>query len=514
MFEDGQVRPVHEEPIAPRADYQPTTVPRASAIVVTPQEAQVYRTAQLELRGPSIGNPFVDVELTVTFESPEHSITVGGFYAGDGRYLVRLLPPASGNWRFSTSSNARSLDGITGGFDVATSQMPGPVQVADTFHFARADGTPFLPYGTTAYAWIHQSQELQDATIDALAQAPFTKIRMCLFPKDFMHNTEEPERYVFERDETGAFDTTRFDLAFFDNLERRLHQLADLGIEADLILFHPYDDRWGLSRLSGAADERYIRYVVRRLAGFPNVWWSMANEYDLLAKQREDWDRLAETVRREDHVGHPLSIHNWVQLFDYSAAWASHASLQRGDHGIGAKIDQWHRQWNKPVIIDEFGYEGDLDQGWGNLMAQEVVRRFWEGMLRGGYLTHGETYYDDNDLIHWSKGGQLHGESPARIAFLRDIVAASPTGRLNPLTSTFDDIRGGVDGEYILIYFGASRPRYRTVVVPEGMSARIDVIDTWDMSIEAVPGVHTGSVKVDLPAKPYVVIRLQRAADE
>jgi hypothetical protein len=29
-----------------------------------------------------------------------------------------------------------------------------------------------------------------------------------------------------------------------------------------------------------------VRYVVARLAAFPNVWWSMANEYDLMPAKR------------------------------------------------------------------------------------------------------------------------------------------------------------------------------------------------------------------------------------
>lgn len=112
-------------------------------------------------------------------------------------------------------------------------------------------------------------------------------------------------------------------------------------------------------------------------------------------------------------------------------------------------------------------------------------------------------------MIWWSKGGTLRGQSPDRIAFLRRVVADCPGGRIEPLTSSYDDIRGGVDGQYVLIYFGASRPRFRDVTLPEGMSAHIDVIDTWDMTVDTLPGVHDGTVRVDLPAKPYIAIRLR-----
>jgi hypothetical protein len=55
----------------------------------------------------------------------------------------------------------------------------------------------------------------------------------------------------------------------------------DLGIEADLILWHPYD-RWGFSRMTKEEDDLYLSYVIARFAAYRNVWWSLANEYDLL----------------------------------------------------------------------------------------------------------------------------------------------------------------------------------------------------------------------------------------
>jgi hypothetical protein len=337
---------------------------------------------------------------------------------------------------------------------------------------------------------------------------------MGLFPKSFLYNSNEPERFVFPRAEDGdSFDTTRFDLEYFRRIERRLDQLADLGIEADLILFHPYD-RWGFATMGAAADDRYITYVVRRLSAFPNVWWSLANEYDLLTtKRRADWDRIAEVVRANDAVGHPLSIHNWVELFDYSAGWATHASIQGGGREMAQSVGRWRRRWpDKPILVDEFGYEGDLDQGWGNLLAEEVVRRYWDGTIGGAYLTHGETFYRDDELIFWAKGGTLIGESPARLEFLARIIAESPTGRIDPLPGDWDAASGGAAGRYVLTYFGDSRPRFRNVRVPQGLRARIEVIDTWAMTIEELPGLHEGDVRVELPARPYMAVRVREAS--
>ncbi len=106
---------------------------------------------------------------------------------------------------------------------------------------------------------------------------------MCVFPKHYAFSQNEPEFHAFERQEDGRFDTTRFNPTFFQHLERRIGDLRDLGIEADLILFHPYD-RWGYSTMPSEVDDRYLRYLVL-VAAYRNIWWSMANEYDLMAQR-------------------------------------------------------------------------------------------------------------------------------------------------------------------------------------------------------------------------------------
>ena len=82
----------------------------------------------------------------------------------------------------------------------------------------------------------------------------------------------------------------------------------------------------------------------------------------------------------------------------------------------------------------------------------------------GCYVGHGETYMHPEDILWWAKGGVLHGESPARIAFLREILEAAPGG-LNPLKDQWYDWRMqiGVEGEYYLLYFGVHAPRLETI---------------------------------------------------
>ncbi|HEY8720784.1 DUF5605 domain-containing protein [Pengzhenrongella sp.] len=511
--------PVYGRAIEPDPGYEPATVARGSATVELPAvelPAVVGRWGVLEVtfHGPSHGNPFVDVELTAIFSQGERTLTAGGFYDGDGLYRVRVLAEREGRWEFETSSTARSLDGIRGAVEVGPPAPGnhGPVRV-DGLHFRYADGTRHRPIGTTCYAWTHQGEALERATLETLRSAGFTKMRMCVFPKSYLFNENEPELYPFEGSLESGWDVERFDPAFFRHLEERITDLADLGIEADLILFHAYD-RWGFADLGPAVDDRYVRYLVRRLAALRTVWWSMANEYDLLwAKTTVDWERLAAVVGENDPHGHLNSIHNCFSFYDYAKPWITHASMQRIDpYRTAENTNAWREQWGKPVVIDECAYEGDIDQGWGNITGEEMVRRSWEGAIRGGYVGHGETYLNDREELWWSKGGELVGTSPARIAFLDRILADSPTGVIDPLPSEWDVPWGGVAGRYVLGYFGFNQPRYRDLVLPDG-DFHIDVIDTWRMTIDRLDGVHRGTVRVDLPGRQYMAVRLVRAAD-
>lgn len=502
--------------IEPAIDYESQDVRRGSARIGAAGPAEQWGITELTIAGPSHGNPFVDVELSAEFTSEgARHISVGGFYDGGGTYRIRFQAPSAGAWTYVTTSTARSLDGLRGTVQVTPPgpRNHGPVEVADRFHFAHRDGTRFLPVGTTAYAWTHQRAALQERTLATLADSPFRKLRMCVFPKSYLFNSNEPERYPFARDSNGDWDFTRFDPEFFRQLEMRIDQLAELEIETDLILFHPYD-RWGFSEMPESADDRYVRYLVRRLGAHRSVWWSIANEYDLLlSKTTADWERLARVVHKNDHVGHLTSIHNCLDFYDHTRPWITHCSVQRIDaYRTSENTGEWREKYAKPVVIDECGYEGDLDQGWGNISGQELVRRCWEGAVRGGYVGHGETYLNEREELWWSKGGSLVGDSAERIGFLLQITADAPGGALEPLPSDWD-VRWGGTEDYRIAYFGFGRPRYRDITTPQESQWLIDVIDTWNMTIERQPGVFTGTFRIELPGREFMAVRLIAARD-
>ena len=381
-------------------------------------------------------------------------------------YRVRFMPDAEGEWRYRTHSNAVALDGVEGRLLCvpARAGAHGPVRVWNQFHFRYDDGTPYVQMGTTCYAWAHQGDALEEQTLTSLRNTPFNKLRMCVFPKHYRFNRNEPPLYPFELNPAGGWDFTRFNPAYFRRFERRVADLGDLGIEADIILLHPYD-RWGFADMGEETDHHYLRYVAARLGAFANVWWSLANEWNLLrTKEPAAWDRYFRTVQQADPYNHLRSVHNWQILdvhdremfYDHRLPWVTHCSVQ---HGYPDLVTEWRELYGKPVVVDECCYEGDLPNGWGNLTAEEMVRRFWEGTVRGGYVGHGETYLDPDEVIWWSKGGVLHGQSPPRIAFLRRVLESLPPGGLDPQGEITDTHlkSAGQAGRFYLVYFGFRR---------------------------------------------------------
>ena len=83
--------------------------------------------------------------------------------------------------------------------------------------------------------------------------------------------------------------------------------------------------------MGAEADDHYLRYVVARLAAFPDIWWALANEFDLMTKSDDDWHRLRKhwcgTWIRTDIPGGSISVVLVRQL----SRWITHASLQKTD---------------------------------------------------------------------------------------------------------------------------------------------------------------------------------------
>ena len=519
---------------------------RPNSFLFSQQQVQQWDRFELVLKHTYTGNSFLNVNLTATFSSNDTAYTVAGFYDGDNTFKVRFMPDKIGVWNYLTKSNIPQLNNKKGSFESvkATNDNHGIVRVSDTYNFKYADGKQYFPLGTTAYAWQHMGQQLQETTLQTLKNASFNKIRMCVFPKDYDLVKEEPELYPFaikefvkdlKGKEKKVWDFTQFNPAFFQHLEKRINDLNRLGIEADLILFHPYDKgRWGFDSMSMDVNIRYIKYITARLSSFRNIWWSMANEYDYLkARTHDDWIILSKAVASSDPYHHLLSIHgSTAKYFEYWLPEFTHISIQdeapvmnKGAASILRNV------YGKPIIYDEVGYEGNLKQRWGRYSGEEMNYLIWMGIIGGTYVTHGESYMfkDDKDTIFWAKGGTFKGTSWKRIEFLKKILEEG-NAPLEPADISRDFYTATTGKGSYIIYLGKEINDSWVFNIPaknaayerpkQGNRYKVEIIDTWDMTIEKCPVVfEIGAAndyrfydkamkKIRLPLKPYIALRV------
>ncbi len=503
------------------------------------RQVEKWGLQEVICKGHSTGNPFVDFKIKGIFKSKNQTVEVDGFYDGNGIYKVRFMPSFEEEYTFEITGNF-SNEQYSGSFTVLPSAEDnhGPVRTANTYHFAYEDGTPYYPVGTTCYVWALQPQEVQEETLNTLRDTAFNKIRFCIFPKHYDYNFKEPISYpyvgtpcdssnitkenfskYYSSFEGNDWDYTRFNPEHFRHLEECIQKLCELSIEADLILMHPYD-RWGFSSMSAENDELYLRYVVARFAAYRNVWWSLANEYDLMPqKSIQDWERFAEIVCQCDPYSHLRSIHNCIPFYNYSQPWITHCCMQRQDLYKSAElVAEWREQYKKPIVLDEIAYEGNIQHGWGNISGKELVRRFWEATCRGGYAGHGETFMNTDDVIWWSHGGKLHGESAERLKFLYSILKETPGVGLKPLASSWDEVVAttqspispmSIENNYYIYYYSFMRPSFRDFYFDDKSKFVAEVIDTWEMTIEE-KGTFSGKFRIDLPGKEYMAIRIRK----
>jgi hypothetical protein len=126
------------------------------------------------------------------------------------------------------------------------------------------------------------------------------------------------------------------------------------------------------------------------------------------------WEKFFHIIIENDPNRHLKSIHNGDlrMNYDHSKPWIDHVCIQNWDV---KRTQEWRDQYQKPIVNDEPEYEGSIVHARGNITAQELVRRFWLTVMRGGYAGHGETILLERQRIKRQtfKTGRLHHHGQA-----------------------------------------------------------------------------------------------------
>ena len=419
---------------------------------------EVYEIA-VQLDVPPAGNLFTDIEVIATFTPQGGSpIKVDGFCDDqEGRcFRVRFCPSlVKTKYKYSLTTSIAPAQEYTGAFRTTQPAGMEPVVVNSErprhFRFALS-GKPYYHMGLTAYHLLDPSNDDRQiqALLDYCVQNGFNKVRFLLtgYPRDT--DRRSPSEYKNQGDpwkqpnygappgevnplpawmgEPHNFDFTRFNVAYWQKVDRAVRAARDRGIVATCIVTI---EKQNLPREYGVLTDhetRLYRYAVARLAAFSNVWWDLGNEH--IEYRKPDWaPKMGALVRQWDPYGRLCSAHGYADWTYDDQPWADFIITQQyGDCSqVNAQVLKY-RSIAKPYVNEEYGYEGILDKPNHGQNTDWVRKCHWAIALAGGYATYGD--WTAGTAFYTGHVGQ--GKAPAQLRHLRETFESIPYSSMDP----------------------------------------------------------------------------------
>lgn len=420
--------------------------------VVVPQTA--YSDESLAYTEP-------DVKAVFTNSTTGRQLTVHGFFERDAAnqivFKIRFNMSEVGDWTYVVSCTKQANPAAT--CNVTAPSKFFRVRSSTQKGFLRRDASrpskfvydsgfhPFI-WGQTYYQIVNQPvsgyNNWQTAVTNSKDKG-LNKVRMLLYPwwnyyaqygdsQPFNGPTTSPNHNAINLNHWRKFDEV---------VNYLYNQIDSEGSRmlAEIILFKDAATRknpdGSTTTLDGfrtfgdpTQDDRYIRYAVARYAAFPNVMWSLSNEWQIAKNDSAYWENRAATLGAKDNPATPqnesnpsydpwmfnasrtqqraTSIHprNETRFSFAASAWPAHDVLQ---FSIGhppcvpgsnpcVNSDEWANFSilnnlidNRPVVNDEYGYLNSKLGDCPNVFTADNQRRaMWAIAVGGGYGTFGD----------------------------------------------------------------------------------------------------------------------------
>lgn len=514
-------------------------------------KGRVHAVIELALAGPRLGPrdaPARDVELWVRFqhEGGEPACTVHGFWDGDGKgratgnvFKVRFCPTAPGKWLLAeVRSNAAELAGQHQGdwVTAVVSTRPGfwipDPETPGQRWYKRSDGSHPYIFGNTHYTFLSGRTDRgpNASTIEADIRGNarfFKKLRFSLFGGRYVHPTDKP----FLDDagkptDDGDFSHRPNPAWFHRRADVAVRTALEVDLIADLILNGP-DTRESRSALrarrNGGDPAPFLRYVAARYGSYPNVWFCLANEWDI-KNPRYTPDQIAAagtTLRKLLPYPTPISVHgrpaNWNGRLNTRPPWHDHVSLQGKIRTLARSADFIARNHVRggrcPVVNDELGYEGRGDR----FSRDDVLEGHLGAFLGGGYGTTGWKPASKKGHYFWGAFEAAEHTAAKHLAWLRAAIDKRVAlWRMAPVevSSLFDgagkDARAMAwPGREIVLGTNAAREGIVAKLPPGRWRAqRFDVVA---MKRDVLAEAATGRLRFDVPASRAVAVHFEKA---
>jgi len=294
--------------------------PPAARAVNVPQWS-VYETSLTSVGTSTTKSAYTTITVTATFTDPSSvQHTVQGFlYSSDNptgsghvTYKIRYNMNIQGTWTYTVAASNGDA-GLTVSTPVsvvcvAPAAPPGGVTPHGFLRrnsgfldsFVWDDGArPFL-WGQTYYQIVNQARG-QSSLCPTPVPTPDTcpwriavknssgfgmnKVRMLISPWD--KDPRYAETQPFPR-VSGALDHDDLDLTHWQSLDAAVQYMNTQDIASEIILFRDPLLPPGVKCPCSACesffgtvpqDQRYVRYAMARYAAYPNVMWSLSNEW-------------------------------------------------------------------------------------------------------------------------------------------------------------------------------------------------------------------------------------------
>jgi hypothetical protein len=366
------------------------------------EQWDVFETSFTSTR--KYANPFVDVQVDVTFRSGAQQWFVPAFWAGGDKWTVRFAPPVPGDYTFQVKCSDPANQFVNGASQTLhvtayTGDNPllkhGFLRVAaDKRHFAHADGTPFLWLADTWWKNLCQRmtwENFQELTADRKAKG-FNAVQIVCGPYPDENMMEDR----WENEGGKPYEKIDFSVVnprYFEFADRRIKHLVDAGIVPVIV------GGWGRPQGGGKSTlaqvgldgfKRHWRNLIARYGAYPTVWIVGGEAKDAYGP----WSELAKYLKATDPYHHPLTYHAPEHprqaikdnaVFDFDMVGIGHEGFQTAAQSLDLMKSCQSQPPAKPVLCGEACYEGHMQTNFQDLQRH----LFWSFMLSGAA---GHTY--------------------------------------------------------------------------------------------------------------------------
>ncbi len=376
-------------------------------------EALRHEVIDIKFKGANrITTPF-EREFFATFTSPSGTTQiVPGFFNGGSEWVVRFSASEVGEWRYTTSSELKSLNGKSGRVKIQGATYAGRKgairsEKNDPSHLVWSDNDePYFLLGFEcdflfALDYHNPTTTRLDNFLDRIEEYRFNHIVMNVYANDvvWVKDPKLPKEYEMGGDE-GIFpflgsnskpDHSSLNVEFFKRFDRTMEALNDRNLISHLMIY-VWNKNVSWAKPGSAEDNRYFDYVAKRYQAFPNMVWDISKEALLYGTIDDNYvtERI-ERLRKLDGFNRMVTVHD-IGYCNRNRDKVDMASSQNWRLLVNNEMQNSRaKNMSKPLLnVEHGGYEEcDFEVFCGNYInAEYCLRRNYESVFAGTYTTY------------------------------------------------------------------------------------------------------------------------------